>query len=36
MPQIKQTLDEEQAYFDSIVKEIELWWATPRQAHIKR
>jgi hypothetical protein len=36
MPQIKQTLDAEQGAFDSIVKEIQEWWATPRQFHIKR
>lgn len=30
------TLDEEQALFDATVLEVEKWWKTPRQAHIKR
>ena len=36
MPEITQTLDAEQAEFDSKVKQIEEWWSSPRQSHIKR
>jgi len=36
MPKITQTLDAEQAEFDSKVKQIEEWWSSPRQSHIKR
>jgi isocitrate lyase len=36
MPKITQTLDAEQVEFDSKVKQIEEWWSSPRQSHIKR
>ncbi len=36
MPRIAQDLDAEQAQFDSVVKQIEEWWTSPRHAHIKR
>lgn len=36
MLEINQTLDVEQAVFDNAVKEIEEWWSSPRQSHIKR
>jgi isocitrate lyase len=36
MPKFTQTLDAEQAEFDSKVKQIEDWWSSPRQSHIKR
>jgi isocitrate lyase len=36
MPKLIQTLDVEQAEFDSKVKQIEEWWSSPRQSHIKR
>jgi hypothetical protein len=36
MPKLTQTLDAEQAAFDNAVKEIEEWWSSPRQSHIKR
>jgi isocitrate lyase len=36
MPKITQTLDAEQAEFNSKVKQIEEWWSSPRQSHIKR
>jgi hypothetical protein len=36
MPKVNQTLEAEQAVFDNVVKEIEAWWSSPRQSHIKR
>ncbi|EHK97715.1 putative Mitochondrial 2-methylisocitrate lyase [Glarea lozoyensis 74030] len=36
MPRINQIPDDEQAGFDAKVKELEEWWKSPRQAHIKR
>lgn len=36
MPKKEQTVEEEQVVFDAIVKEIEEWWKTPKQAHLKR
>ncbi|CZR62222.1 related to Mitochondrial 2-methylisocitrate lyase [Phialocephala subalpina] len=36
MPKITQSLDAEQAEFDSKVRQIEEWWTSPRQKHIQR
>ncbi|KAI9742369.1 MAG: hypothetical protein M1818_003902 [Claussenomyces sp. TS43310] len=36
MPRLTHSVDEEQQAFDAAVAEIEKWWESPRQAHIKR
>lgn len=31
-----ETLEAEQASFDATIRDIEAWWQTPRQQHVKR
>ncbi|KAG9243170.1 putative mitochondrial 2-methylisocitrate lyase [Calycina marina] len=36
MPKLTQTIEDEQAAFNAVVKEIKDWWASPKQSHITR